>query len=112
MRFFPQNQAKVPETTPHAVDRGITGCTHRQGSAQEPDSLRAAPIRRENGFKIAFKAPSLRYQSTPEHDPEKWRPVFRKIMLKQEDEIMIRFREAHHGARATGGRTAGPTEHL
>ncbi|QOZ20908.1 hypothetical protein XI02_42640 [Bradyrhizobium sp. CCBAU 21365] len=94
------------------LDRGITGCTHRRGTLQKPDSLRAAAIRRENDFKIAFKAPSLRYQSTPEHDPEKWRLVFRKIMLKQEDEIMIRFREAHHGARATGGRTAGPTEHL
>ncbi|MCP1836609.1 MULTISPECIES: hypothetical protein [Bradyrhizobium] len=90
------------------LDRGITGCTHRQGSAQEPDSLRAAPIRRENGFTIAFKAPSLRYQSTPEHDPEEWKPVFRKIMLKQEDEIMIRFREAHRGARATGGRPDRP----
>ncbi|MGL3212810.1 hypothetical protein [Bradyrhizobium sp. BR 1433] len=82
------------------------------GAPQEPDSLRVAAILRGNGSKIAFKAPSLRYQSTPEHDPEKWRPVFRKIMLKQEDEIMIRFREAHRGARATGGRTAGPTEHL
>jgi len=29
--------------------------------------------------------------SRPEHDPEKWEPVFRKIMLKQRDEIMIRF---------------------
>jgi hypothetical protein len=27
-----------------------------------------------------------------EHDPEKWVPVFpKKIMLKQRDEIMIRF---------------------
>jgi len=25
------------------------------------------------------------------YDPEKWKPVFRKIMLKQKDKIMIRF---------------------
>jgi hypothetical protein len=26
-----------------------------------------------------------------EHDPEKWKPVFRKIMLKQKNKIMMRF---------------------
>jgi hypothetical protein len=29
--------------------------------------------------------------TTLEHDPEKWKPVLAKIMLKQSDEIMIRF---------------------
>jgi hypothetical protein len=26
-----------------------------------------------------------------EHAPEKWKPVFRKVMLKQRDVIMMRF---------------------
>jgi hypothetical protein len=30
-------------------------------------------------------------RNTPEHDPEKWERFSEKAMLKQEDEIMIRF---------------------
>jgi hypothetical protein len=35
--------------------------------------------------------PSTSNVNTLEHDPEKWKPVFEKIMLKQRDEIMMRF---------------------
>jgi hypothetical protein len=35
--------------------------------------------------------PFSRGQGQPEHDPEKWQRFSKKIMLKQRDEIMIRF---------------------
>src|ERR1700732_4547376 len=43
-----------------------------------------------------------------EHDPEKWEPVFRKIMLKQSHEIVMRLsaiasRWANAGARSAFG---------
>jgi hypothetical protein len=45
-------------------------------------ALRHRPLHPSTAFVIA---------ASLEHDPEKWKPVFRKIMLKQRDEIMMRF---------------------
>jgi hypothetical protein len=36
----------------------------------------------------------------PKHDPEKWKPVFRKIMLKQKDSAGARFNSVESGPKA------------
>jgi hypothetical protein len=41
-----------------------------------------------------------RKRDLPKHDPEKWKPVFRKIMLKQKDSAGARFNSVESGSKA------------